>query len=124
MAYYDQVIAQENERIEKQRNASIPTDPRSLTVHGPDDSKGLSPYSVPSGETTGRAATDLGRIPSTARTGPPKSSAGTAQYGNELMSMYETVLGGPKGAKPTPEELRAKNTKEAYEIGKKLGYWK
>jgi len=26
--------------------------------------------------------------------------------------------------KPTPEELRAKNTKASYEQGKKLGYWR
>ncbi len=44
------------------------------------------------------------------------------QYGSELMGMYDDILGGPK--KPTPEELRAENTKEAYEKGKKLGYWK
>ena len=29
---------------------------------------------------------------------------------------------GPR--QPTPEQLRRRNTKEAYELGKELGYWK
>uniref|UniRef100_A0A6M3J0M4 Uncharacterized protein n=1 Tax=viral metagenome TaxID=1070528 RepID=A0A6M3J0M4_9ZZZZ len=41
-------------------------------------------------------------------------------------SAYPGVVAAKPGtttAQPTPEELRAQNTKEAYEIGKRLGYW-
>ncbi len=48
----------------------------------------------------------------------------TEQYGDELMGMYGDILHGPGDRQPTPEELRAENTREAYEKGKKLGYWK
>ncbi len=94
--------------LQKLVGAATPTDPRSLMVHGPDDSKDLSPFAAPAGGRTDQIATDLGRptrpplqLPSTARVGPPKSSAGPAQYGNELMEMYEMILGGPKARPPS-----------------------
>jgi hypothetical protein len=42
--FLDGLIAVAEKRIEDDRRAAIPTDPRSLTVHDPADSKGVSPF--------------------------------------------------------------------------------
>ncbi len=125
VAYYDQIIAQEEDRQESKRiKAGVPK-PGHVKLRKPSGAV----FQVPEEDAPKYLAKGWTRAEnnavSTAATQSTKQGQEIAEeYGNELMGTYEMILGGPKGEKPTPEQLRAENTREAYEKGKKLGYWK
>ncbi len=93
-AYFDSVIAKEEKRLEDERNKAIPTHPLSLTVHGPDDSKGISPFlkQEPEGDAVSAAAAESTR-------------QGKAIVGKQLTEKDKQAI---KWAKDNPNDPRAK----------------